>query len=150
VKSQCAGVHVAATGRQTRDRRRVIQLHGFTVGVTHDEKTGLFEEFTKARDVVRESTAFEGESARRLRVTQSEGETVGRGAAVSIVDAASGKDVRAADEIAVEVATEHKNFVTIAASRTVITVAAGRGLKISAIVKTTQRRPCNRPRCPFH
>ena len=41
--------------------------------------------------------------------------------------AAAGKDVGAADEVAVEVAPDHKNFVTMSPSRRAKTVAAGRG-----------------------
>src|SRR5271170_3087771 len=99
-------------GRHSSDGRLVIEEDRLARCVTRDEQSGLFEELAQTGHVVGETALFERESARRVDVIQTHREPLRGRTGIGRIDAASGEHVRTTDKIALQVSTQHKNFVT--------------------------------------
>ena len=84
--------------------------HALAVLVTGDQEPRLFEELAQRRDVVGEAPAREPQALRGRGVVEAH-DDLGQGG-VTLVHAPARKDVGAAHEVAVEVASQHQYFDT--------------------------------------
>ena len=86
---------------------------GLAVVAARHEQAGLFEQLTQAGDVVRESAVVEVQPLRGVGLADADDQPLRQCSGVGLVHTSPGKDVGAAHEIAVQVAPQHKNFVTM-------------------------------------
>lgn len=107
-ESDLLGVERSAVFAEPLSRCGITQFQVLARFSQCQQESRLFEYLTEARDVVGQTATLEREPLRRGLVVESDGNVMHVG--VREINRAAGKDVGAADEVTVQISSQHEDF----------------------------------------